>query len=46
MLYYAEISSFTAINSEIEKILFTDNLNKIKWTYSLIKPELLAEAKR
>lgn len=45
MLYYAEIRSFEEINSEIEKILITDDLD-INWTYPSIQPKLIAEAKR
>lgn len=45
MLYYAEIRSFEEINSEIEKILITDDLD-INWTYPAIQPKLIAEAKR
>lgn len=45
MLYFAEIDSFGEINSEIEKILIADNLD-ISWTYPLIQPQLIKEAKR
>lgn len=38
------IFSFEEIHSEIEKILITDNLVK-NWTYPLIQPRLLEEAK-
>lgn len=45
MLYFADIYSFGEINSEIEKILITDTLVK-DWTYPLIQPKLIEEAKR
>jgi 8-oxo-dGTP diphosphatase len=45
MLYYADIYSFEEINSEIEKIMITDNLIE-NWTYPLIQPKLIEEAKR
>lgn len=45
MLYFADIYSFREINSEIEKILITDTLVK-DWTYPLIQPKLIEEAKR
>lgn len=45
MLYAADIFSFEEINSEIEKIIFTDTLVE-KWTYPLIQPKLFEEAKR
>lgn len=46
MLYYAEITSFyDEINSEIEKIILTDNLSQ-KWTYPLIQPILLSEVEK
>lgn len=45
MLYYAEIRTFEEIHSEIEKILITDAL-PAQWTYPLIQPKLIAEAKR
>ena len=45
MLYFADIYSFGEINSEIEKILITDTLVK-DWTYPLIQPKLIDEAKR
>ncbi len=45
MLYYAEIKSFEDIHSEIEKIIITDNL-EVDWTYPLIQPKLIDEAKR
>ena len=44
MLYIAEIFSFEEIHSEIEKILITDHLVE-NWTYPLIQPRLLEEAK-
>lgn len=46
MLYVAEITSFEAeLHSEIEKIWITDTLPE-NWTYPLIQPKLLEEAKR
>lgn len=45
MLYYAEIRTFEKIHSEIEKILLTDDLN-VNWTYPLIQPKLIEEAKQ
>lgn len=45
MLYIADIFSFGEIHSEIEKILITDTLVE-NWTYPLIQPRLLQEAKR
>ncbi len=45
MLYYAEINTFEELHSEIEKLLITDNLD-IEWTYPLIQPKLIEEAKR
>ncbi|MBE6022255.1 MAG: NUDIX domain-containing protein [Cellulosilyticum sp.] len=43
MLFIADIFSFEALHSEIEKILITDNLVD-NWTYPLIQPKLLEEA--
>lgn len=45
MLYYADIVSFEELHSEIEEILVTDSLVE-NWTYPLIQPKLLEEAKR
>lgn len=45
MLYYADIYSFEEIHSEIEKIIFMDDLVK-DWTYPFIQPKLIEEAKR
>ena len=45
MLYFADIYFFGEINSEIEKILITDTLVE-NWTYPLIQPKLIDEAKR
>ena len=45
MLYYADIFSFEELYSEIEEILITDSLVE-NWTYPLIQPKLLEEAKR
>lgn len=46
MLFAADITSFEEeLHSEIESILVTDHLVD-KWTYPLIQPKLLEEAKR
>ena len=45
MLFFADIFSFEEIHSEIESILITDFLVD-NWTYPLIQPKLLEEAKR
>ena len=44
MLFFADIFSFEEIHSEIEKILITDDLVE-NWTYPLIQPKLIEEAK-
>ena len=44
MLYFANIVSFEALHSEIEKIMITDELVD-NWTYPLIQPRLIEEAK-
>ncbi len=44
MLYVADITSFEELHSEIEKILITDEVVD-NWTYPLIQPKLLEEAK-
>lgn len=44
MLYFADIVSFEALHSETEKILITDELVD-NWTYPLIQPKLIEEAK-
>ena len=44
MLYIADIVSFEELHSEIEKILIADELVD-NWTYPLIQPKLIAEAK-
>jgi len=44
MLYFADIYSFEELHSEIEEILVTDSLVE-NWTYPLIQPKLLEEAK-
>lgn len=44
MLFVADISSFEELHSEIEEILITDSLVE-NWTYPLIQPKLLEEAK-
>ena len=45
MLYAAEIFSFEEIHSEIEKIVLRDDLIR-QWTYPLIQPKLISEAKK
>ena len=45
MLFTADIDSFGPFESEIERILITDSLVD-NWTYPLIQPKLLDEAKR
>lgn len=46
MLYFADIFKFeNELHSEIEKIIITENLID-NWTYPLIQPKLLVEAKR
>lgn len=46
MLYYAEIHSFEKeLHNEIEKLLITDTLVD-NWTYPLIQPMLIQEARR
>ena len=45
LLCYADIKSFGEINSEIEKIIITDEL-PTNWTYPTIQPYLLAELEK
>lgn len=46
MLYTADIIEFEEeLRSEIEKIIITTNLVE-NWTYPLIQPKLIEEAKR
>lgn len=45
MIYIADIFSFEEIHSKIEKIIITDQLIE-HWTYPLIQPKLIEEAKR
>ncbi|MDY4788041.1 MAG: NUDIX domain-containing protein [Bacilli bacterium] len=46
MLYLANVSSFEKeLHNEIEKIIITDKLIE-NWTYPLIQPKLIEEAKR
>lgn len=45
MLFFADIYTFEELHNEIEKILITDTLVE-DWTYPLIQPKLIAEAKR
>lgn len=45
MLFIANVFSFEEINSEIEKIIFVDELVD-NWTYPLIQPKLIEEAGR
>ena len=44
MLFVADVFAFEELHSEIEKILITDTLVE-NWTYPLIQPKLIAEAK-
>lgn len=46
MLYYAEISSFEPLHSEIEEIFLLEVPPEDGWTYPEIQPALLAEACR
>lgn len=46
MLFFADIKSFEdELHSEMEKVLITDTLVE-NWTYPLIQPKLIEEAKR
>lgn len=45
MLYVSEIFSFGEINSEIERIVISEELPQ-NWTYPQIQPKLMAEAAR
>lgn len=45
MLYFAEITSFGEIHSEIEKIILSDELVE-NWTYPMIQPKLIEEARK
>ena len=46
MLFFADIISFEdELHSEIEKVLITDTLVE-NWTYPLIQPKLIEEAKK
>ena len=45
MLFVADIFSFEEFHSEIEKIAICDDLVE-NWTYPLIQPKLIEEAKR
>lgn len=45
MLFIADINSFEELHSEIEKILISDKLVE-NWTYPLIQPILIEEAKK
>ncbi len=45
MLYYTDISAFEDIHSEIERIIIIEEL-EVDWTYPLIQPKLIEEAKR
>ena len=44
MLFIADVFSFEELHSEIEKILITDTLVE-EWTYPLIQPKLIEEAR-
>ena len=46
MLYFADVRSFEKeLHNEIEKIIITDRLAN-HWTYPLIQPKLIEEARR
>ncbi len=46
MLFFADIKSFeNELHSEMEKVLITDTLVE-NWTYPLIQPKLVEEAKK
>lgn len=45
MLFVADVFSFEEIHSEIEKIIICENLVD-DWTYPLIQPKLIEEAKK
>lgn len=45
LLCYADIKSFGKINSEIERIIITDEL-PTNWTYPTIQPYLLVELEK
>lgn len=45
LLCYADVKSFGEINSEIEKVIITDDLPD-NWTYPTIQPFLLAELEK
>ena len=46
MLFFADIKTFeNELHSEMEKVLITDTLVK-NWTYPLIQPKLIEEAKQ
>ena len=46
MLFFADIKTFeNELHSEMEKVLITDSLVE-NWTYPLIQPKLIEEAKR
>ena len=45
MLYVSEVFSFGEINSEIERIVISEDLPD-NWTYPEIQPKLMAEAAR
>lgn len=45
LLCYADIKSFGEINSEIERIIITDEL-PMNWTYPTIQPYLLVELEK
>lgn len=46
MLYYAEITSFEELHSEIEEIFLLEELPVGNWTYPEIQPRLMEEAWR
>lgn len=46
MLYYAEITSFEELHSEIEEIFLMDTPPEGNWTYPEIQPRLMEEVRR
>lgn len=46
MLYYAEITSFEELHSEIEEIFLLEELPEGNWTYPEIQPKLMEEVRR
>lgn len=46
MLYYAEITSFEELHSEIEEIFLLEEPPAGNWTYPEIQPKLMEEVRR